>query len=302
VSSFQNTFIDLIRLEPDSEGNSVGPPAPEPFGRTYGGQFMAQGLAAAYHTVSHDRQVHSLHAYFLRGGNVANPTTYHVDTVRDGRSFSIRSVSGHQDGQELFRMMMSFQVPETGLEYQRDGEYQTDTYSADNFGANRQTSSSYNEFTLSHPDLNSDDDWSGDRRPIEIVYLNSPEQPDQAGHEPLESIVEPQLMWQRISGEIPDDPRIHDIGLVYLSDSTLVDHVTLPHGYRWQDNRLTGTTLDHSMWFHRRARADQWVLYDQQVETTGGGRGLVSGRIYDQAGVLAATCSQEGLMRWDETR
>jgi acyl-CoA thioesterase-2 len=85
---------------------------------------------------------------------------------------------------------------------------------------------------------------------------------------------------------------------VYLSDSTLVDHVVLPHGQRWQDPRLVSTSLDHAMWFHRPFRADEWLLFDQRVESTGRGRGLASGRFFTAAGALVATCMQEGLIRW----
>jgi acyl-CoA thioesterase-2 len=105
-------------------------------------------------------------------------------------------------------------------------------------------------------------------------------------------------MWMRIGEELADDPALHRAGLVYLSDSTLVDHIVLPHGLRWQDRDFLGTSLDHAMWFQRPARADRWLLYEQRVEATGGGRGLASGRFFDRDGELVAVCAQEGLMRW----
>ena len=127
---------------------------------------------------------------------------------------------------------------------------------------------------------------------MDIRYINAPHAPEG------EPITEPQLMWMRIRDSIADDRHLHDVGLAYLADATLVDHVMLPHGHRWQDGRLTGASLDHAMWFHRPVRADEWLFYDQRVENTGGARGLASGRFYTSTGQLVATCMQEGLMRW----
>ena len=113
-----------------------------------------------------------------------------------------------------------------------------------------------------------------------------------------EAITETQLMWMRIRGSLPETPAVQQAALAYLSDSTLVDHVMLPLGLRWQDEDFEGASLDHAMWFHDPVRADDWLLFAQTVEATGHGRGLVSGRFYDRSGRLAATCVQEGLMRW----
>ena len=293
--SCDTTFVDLIELENDGAGRWVGPPGPEPSGRTYGGQFMAQGLAAAYLTVTDDRWIHSLQATFLSAGDVNESTVYQVETMRDGRSFSTRSVGAFQKGIELFRMVTSFHVPEEGFDYQTEIPRLSDHHGPATSG-----SVGYTDYTTSHPDTELHDEWPGSRRPIEISYLNPPPHPVETGHTALEPVTEAQVMWQKISGDLPQDPTVHNLGLAYMSDSTLVDHVTLPHGYRWQDNRLTGTTLGHSMWFHHPTRIDQWVFYDQKVEATSGGRGLVSGKIYDKAGLLVASCVQEGLMRWTE--
>jgi acyl-CoA thioesterase-2 len=127
---------------------------------------------------------------------------------------------------------------------------------------------------------------------MDIRYINPPTAPEGV------PVIEPQLMWLRITGPVPAGQASHDAGLAYLADSTLVDHVALPHGHRWHDARLTGTSLDHAMWFHRPTQVDRWVLYDQRVEHTGGARGLVTGHFYTTSGELVATCSQEGLMRW----
>jgi acyl-CoA thioesterase-2 len=251
----------------------------------FGGQFLAQGLVAAQLTVTDDRDVNSLHAYFLRPGDVNLPTTWQVERVRDGRGFSSRSVVAQQAGKDLFRMALSFQVPRPGAEF--SSRAMPDVPSAE------KVTSTYNEFTESTR-ASGDGQWHGSVRPMDIRYINPPSAP--AG----EPILEPQLMWMRIKESLEDEPRIHDAALAYLSDASLIDHVALPHGRRWEEPGFDGTSLDHAMWFHRHVRADEWVLFDQKAEATASERGLATGRFFTEDGELIATCAQEGLMRWEE--
>ena len=285
-----SVFLDLIDLVPSGPaGAFLGPPAPERGGRLYGGQLLAQGVAAAYRTVGPERRVHSLHAYFLRPGDVDQPTTWEVETVRDGRSFAARSLIASQDRGEMFRMTVSFQTPEDGLDY--DGGGPQLALSA--LPAPSDVEMSYVDFCETHPDLEAGT-WFGQDRPMDIRYINPP---DAAEGVP---IVEPQLTWTRINEALPADDHVtRDAGLAYLADATLVDHALLPHGHRWHDQRLTGASLDHAMWFQRPSPADSWLLYEQRVESTSGARGLATGRFYTEDGQLVATCTQEGLIRWD---
>ena len=146
----------------------------------------------------------------------------------------------------------------------------------------------YDAFTLAQT---GEADWHGANRPVDIRYINPP--PPRGT-----PTMEPQRMWMRIEQSLDADERVHRAGLAYLSDTTLVDHVMLPHGRRWQDADFDGASLDHAMWFHRPARADEWLLFEQLPEMTGGGRGLASGRFFNRRGDLVATCVQEGVMRW----
>lgn len=271
-------LLDLV----DRGGDRFGAPtAPENEGRMFGGQFLAQTLAAAQRCVEGDRHVHSLHGYFLREGDVSLGTELHVERVRDGRSFSQRSVRVLQQGRELFRSLLSFQVPEPGLEY--DAPRMPEAPPAEAVPL------SYDDFT--EAELAKEGPWEGAVRPMEIRYVNPPTAPRG------EPVSEPQLMWMRISERLGADPCRHEAGLAYLADSTLIDHVLLPHGRRWQDDDIAGASLDHAMWFHRRTRADQWLLFDQRVEWTGAARGLAAGRFFDRNGRLVASCAQEGLIR-----
>lgn len=284
-----NRFVSLCSLEDRGGDRFVGPVGPDRSFRVFGGQFLAQALIAARRTVERDVATHSLHAYFLRAGDADAPTEFEVERVRDGRSFGVRQVTAHQDGKELFRMTMSLHAPEDGLGYQPRPAGVVDALAGP---PPDDVELTYTAFTEAVVDDGAP--WPGGDRPMDIRYINPPE--GRAGP----PVTEPQRMWMRIDERLPDEAAVHEAGLAYLADSTLVDHVALPHGKRWQDSRLTGASLDHAMWFHRPARADRWLLYDQRVEFTGRGRGLATGRFYDRDGALVATCAQEGLLRWAE--
>lgn len=286
-----SAFAEVIDLVPDSSPDHfIGPASPERGGTVFGGQLLAQAVAAAYRTVADDRQLHSLHALFLRAGDVDLTTQWQVERVRDGRSFSSRSVSGFQNGKEAFRLLTSFQVPEPGLDYQPEPDFDIGAIPAPD-----DVPMTYVDFCRAHPDVGSTD-WFGQDRPMEIRYIDPP---NPVGGPPDHR---PQRTWIRMSGTLPDHLPTHYAGLAYLADGTLIDHVLLPHGYRWHDARVTGTSLDHAMWFRVAPRVDEWLLYDQRVESTGGARGLATGRFYDLDGRLLGTCTQEGLMRWSDTQ
>ena len=275
-------FAQLVTLDSLGDGRFTAPPSLEKGERVFGGQFIAQCLAAAQASVAADRVVHSLHAYFLRPGDVDLAVDLAVADIRDGRSFSWREVTASQDGKERFRLIASFQVPVQTPEYTRPAmpsapEPETVTYTYDQFST-AQTGSEV---------------LSNMFRAIDIRYVNPPLGPRD------EPVTETQLMWMRISERLPDTPNLHRAAIAYVSDSTLVDPILLPLGLRWQDADFEGTSLDHAMWFHRDARADQWLLFVLDVETIGAGRGLARGRIYTRDGTLIATCMQEGLMRWN---
>ena len=275
-------FVDLVTLAPVGNGRFTAPAALEKGERMFGGQFLAQCLAAAQQSVDADRAVHSLHGYFLRPGDVDLPVAVAVSHIRDGRSFSWREVTAEQRGRELFRLLASFQVPDRSPEYTRPA--------MPSVPAPETVSYTYDEFSSVQTGR---EVLSNAHRAIDIRYINPP-----LGRHG-EPVTETQLMWMRLNESLPDAPHVHRAGVAYLSDTTLVDPIVLPFGLRWQDANFDGTSLDHAMWFHRDARADHWLLFVLDVEATGGGRGLASGRIYTRDGKLVATCLQEGLMRWN---
>ncbi len=280
------SFATVMDLSNEGQDLFVGPPSPDLGSRTYGGQVVAQSLGAAQRTVTDDRAVHSLHSYFLKAGDAAKPLALKVERLRDGRSFSQRQVLALQDGAEVMRSLVSFQVPEEGLEWDEPITIAVDP------PTNEQSYTDYCD-VIESALLSHERPWPGRHRPMDVSYVNPPL--------PLTGrpVTEPQGMWMRVHGPLGDDQGPHDAGLAYLADLGMNPVILLPHGYSWRDERITEASLDHAIWFHRPARADTWLYYEQRVESTSGGRGLARGRFYDLDGHLTATCMQEGLMRWN---
>ena len=252
-------------------------------GRVYGGQVIGQALVAASRTVSTDRSAHSLHGYFLRAGDTDIPILYKVDRIRDGKSFTTRRVVAVQRGQAIFTMSISFQIDEEGLTHQFDmpDVPPPDALPTDEEIRQQQAKNWPEEFQ---------DSFLGSSaiqvKPIDPVDMLNPE--------PAPPV---QRCWMRCGEKLPDDPRIHQCVLAYLSDWSLLDTATRPHAVSFMQDNVQVASLDHAMWFHRPFRADEWLLYDQDSPSANGARGFNRGLIYNQAGELVASTTQEGLVR-----
>ena len=184
-------------------------------------------------------------------------------------------------------MTVSFQINEPGKEFA--SATMPDVPWADD------VSYTYADF---HLESSPGDEFVAQRerfRPWDIRYVNPP-------HDPIGvSVTDDQRMWMRVKDSLGEHPGLQHAALAYLSDATLIDHVVLPHGLRWEFAEIDGTSLDHAMWFHAIESPDQWLLFDQHVEATAGARGLSSGRFFTESGQLVATCCQEGLMRINDS-
>jgi acyl-CoA thioesterase-2 len=281
VSSSLQELLGLLDLE-QLETDVFRGQSPDDFRqRVFGGQVAGQALVAAGRTVEAERAVHSLHAYFLRPGDPKIPILYLVDRIRDGRSFTTRRVVAVQHGKAIFNLAASFTAGEPGMEHQVTAPTVTPAERLPPLA----------EALAGHAD-NPVVEWVA-TSPIELRY---------AGAHPLlvERGVEHEAstaVWLRAAGTLPDDPLIHVCVLTYASDITLLDSALLAHGKAWGRGEVLGASLDHAMWFHRPFRADEWLLYDQHSPTATGGRALAEGRIFTEAGDLAVTVVQEGLMR-----
>jgi acyl-CoA thioesterase-2 len=274
-----DALVKLLDLEPIEVNMFRGVSPDEDRQRIFGGQVAGQALVAAARTVEVDRQVHSLHAYFLRAGDPRRPVLYEVERLRDGGSFTTRRVVAIQHGKVIFNMSASFQVPEDGYDH---------AFSMPEVPAPDDLPTMRERFARAGIDLAP---WMDRPRPIDIRHVDWPA-PDGT-----RSLAPRQNVWLRADGRLPDDPILHTIVLTYASDMTLLDTSTLPHGGSWFDPTMFMASLDHAMWFHRPFRADDWLLYAQDSPTAGGGRGLSRGLVFAQDGTLVATVMQEGLIR-----
>ncbi len=251
--------------------------------RIFGGLVAAQSLIAACRTVE-GRAPHSLHGYFLREGDTSVPVIYHVDRIRDGRSFATRRVVAKQHGKAIFNTSISFQAPEEGLEHQLA---MPDAPPPQSVPTNEERLRAYAERS-DHPAfaflLNLDRPI--ERREIDHIDLLEP-QPRSGIHR----------TWFRAAGELGEDPVLHQAVLAYASDHGLLESSFSHHGHSFLTEKLIIASLDHSIWFHQSFRADRWMLYVTESPRTSAGRGLNFGHVYTEEGVLIASVAQEGLMR-----
>lgn len=252
--------------------------------RVFGGQVVGQALVAADRTVdAEERLPHSMHAYFLLPGDPKVPIIYHVDRLRDGGSFTTRRVVALQHGHAIFAMSVSFHKKEAGFDHQIEMPDVPDP-----------------ETLPSETDLKAKllpnlpevmrTYWERDR-PIELRPVDIARYVSGAKGEPR------QFIWIKANGPLPDDFRLHQCVLAYASDFSLLDTALVAHGRVLFDPRLMLASLDHAVWFHRKFRADEWLLYAQDSPSAQDARGFTRGSIFSRDGKLVASVAQEGLIR-----
>ena len=251
--------------------------------RVFGGQVAAQALVAAGRTVSEDRPVHSLHAYFLRPGDPNIPIVYEVDRIRDGKSFTTRRVVAIQHGRAIFNLAASFQIVEPGPDHQMAMPEVPDPDELPTWQARVEP-----YLDRLGPDLAQ---WLVRERPIDSRPVDDPRWLDPTPREPQQDV------WIKANGVLPTGPLIHECVVAYASDLTLLDTAMFPHAISYQEQQYMIASLDHAMWFHRPFRADEWLLYHQTSPTASRARGLAQGSIFCRDGTLAITVIQEGLIR-----
>src|SRR5665647_996712 len=264
----------------------TGPSQWMPHGRVFGGQVLAQSLVAAMRTVPDERHVHSMHGYFLRPGDVTQPITFSVERIHDGRSFSTRRTQCYQDGLPILSMIASFQDADEGLEHHID--MPTDIPEPESLPSAAES--------LGHVDHSVARYWVSER-PFDMRHIPSPIYLRVDGERTGR-----QGVWMKSMGPLPADPDLHRAALAYASDYSIMEPVLRRHGLPWALPGLKVASLDHAMWWHRFGRVDEWLLYLQDSPTAQGGRGLSTGSIYSQAGLLLATVAQEGMIRVPKNR
>ena len=276
-------LVALLELEPIEHDIYRGQNRNIGTGRIFGGQVLAQALVAAAHTVEDDRALHSMHGYFILAGDLDAPVVYFVERLRDGGSFTTRRVTGIQHGHAIFSMSSSFHRPEEGIEHQ-----------------------------MEMPDVPSPETL---RPELEQIRARADEIPEELrailtqdraldfrsvdGGDPFEVTArEPtRRYWVRTVGPVDDDPVHHQALLAYASDYGLLDAALRPHALSLRDPQLMVASLDHSIWFHRPVRMDEWMLYVAESPAARGARAFTRGTFYSRSGEIVASVAQEGLVR-----
>ncbi|MDA7693250.1 acyl-CoA thioesterase II [Flavobacteriaceae bacterium] len=277
-------LIDLLTLEKKDDYHFIGHNYKTAWGRVFGGQVLGQSLHAAYQTVPKDRIAHSMHGYFILGGDINIPIDFHVDAIRDGRSFTTRRVVAFQKGKAIFNMAASFHIKEEGESHQipmpnvlTPELLLTDIQQAE--GLQQQDPERFLRLMKAHPQI-------FEFKPVDkAIYLQT------QNSLPLAHI------WFRIKDKIQGDlPLQHQI-LAFASDYSLLLSATLPHREKLMDAKMYYASLDHALWFHRDFKIDDWLLYAIESPSASNARGFSRGSIFDKNGVMVASVTQEGLMR-----
>jgi acyl-CoA thioesterase-2 len=273
------SILDIERLE---ENLFRGLSPQVGWQRVFGGQVIGQALVAANRTVN-GRLAHSLHAYFLRAGDPAVPIIYNVDRIRDGGSFTTRRVVAVQHGQAIFSMAASFHKEETGLEHQIK---MPEVPPPDSLPSEAELKACLIDRVP--PQVKAY--WERER-PIEIRPVDLSRYLSPGNHAPSQQV------WIKATGQLPDDQSLHQCVLAYASDFTLLDTALIAHGRFVFDPKLMLASLDHALWFHRKLRADEWLLYAQDSPISGAGRAFCRGMFFAHDGKLVASTAEEGLLR-----
>jgi len=263
-----NRVISGLGIDRLDQDLFLGNPG-EGTGRLFGGMVAAQSTMAAQLTVD-EGTLHSLHAYFLRGGSYDQPLRFVVHRIRDGRTYTTRRVVAHQNGEAIFNLAASFTRPEEG-------------------GAHQQAMPNVpgpEELPL----------WEEVRATPDMPAFRAEHLDAFEVRLPWEGEVDGQrFVWMKPRGVIPHDPHIDTAITVYASDRSLVSSAVAPMGYDRKD--ITAASLDHALWLHRPARFDDWILYTSNSPAGFAGRGVAFGSMYTRDGVLFASVAQEGLIR-----
>ncbi|MBT0772226.1 acyl-CoA thioesterase II [Kineosporia sp. J2-2] len=275
-------LVGILDVTPEGEDRFVGQNYHAPNGRVFGGQVLAQSLAAAVKTVGQERPPHSFHGYFLRPGDPSVPIELAVERLRDGRSFSARRVQAVQHGKPILSMIASFQTPAPGLDHQAPMPEVPRPHELPSVRERLQEAG----IGLSGlgPLLST--------QPFELRHVQSP-----LFLAPGPEKVAEQAVWIRPTTPLPAGDLLHAVVLAYVSDYTVLEPTLRAHGLAWATPGMKTASLDHAMWFHRPVRFDDWMLFVEESPSASGARGLGLARVYALDGTLVATLGQEGMFR-----
>jgi acyl-CoA thioesterase II len=278
-------LIETLDLEPLEVNLFRGRSPQSRWQRVFGGQVIGQALVAACRTVEDIavRPPHSLHAYFMLGGDPKVPIVYEVDRIRDGRSFTTRRVVAIQHGHAIFTMAVSYHLVEEGLSHQAK---MPDVAMPEALPSEAELKERIWPLMPEPVRRYYERERPIELRPVEMGRYLGEKNPDGRFN-----------VWIRATGKLPDSPAIHQCVLAYASDMMLLDAALIPHGKSVFSEDIMAASLDHALWFHRPFRADEWLLYAQDSPSLSDSRGFSRGLIFSRDGTLVASVAQEGLLR-----
>lgn len=276
-------LLACLELEPLGEDRFRAPSEPSPHGLIYGGALLAQALRAAGNTVEQGRPAHAIHALLLERGQTDREVSIDVERLRDGRSFSARRVVISQNGRSLISLHASFHVPEPGFEHQPPMPEAPEPESLPSL--QEMAEHARQRF----PERSAQ--WAGAPRPLDFRQTVVPAF---MGGDSREAS---NLAWFRFPSQLPEDPMLHQCLLVYASDMSLNDNCYKPHSGSDEPDVRNVSSIDHTLWFHAPARADEWILFAQHSPRASSGRGYASGTMYTHDGRMVVSLAQDSLMR-----
>jgi acyl-CoA thioesterase-2 len=275
--------LNLNRIDNTTfEGTSLLPPG----GRVFGGQLLAQGVMAAGLTAPPDRHIHSLHSYFLRAGDATRPLRFEVEILRDGKSFSARRVHALQGGHPLLSMVASFHLDQDGPEH---SVAMPEVPAPETVISGMAVLQPF----LGHPMA---DFWLNDA-PFDVRHVQG-----SLFFTPDSHPRHFQTVWMRVRTPLDVPELTHRALIAFGCDQVMLEPLLRRHGTTWSTDAFAFASLDHAMWWHRPARADEWLLFVQDAPSAQGGRGLTGAWVFSQDGRLVASVAQEGVMRLPRNR
>ncbi|MCT1558461.1 acyl-CoA thioesterase II [Helcobacillus massiliensis] len=256
---------------------------PHPGGHVFGGQVMGQAVMAVGRTVPEGRHIHSMFSYFLRPGDPSVPIRFEVDSLRDGRSFSVRRVLAIQHEKTILAMTASFQEEQDGLEHAEPMPEAPDPETLPTTADHLRD--------IDHPVAQ----YWATQRPIDIRHVERPIYlaPDESGRSQ-------QMVWMKVLAPVEADQLTHDAILSFASDYTPFEPILRRQGLAWTTPGIRAATINHAIWWHSRPDVNEWMLFVQRSPSAAGGRGLTEGLLYRRSGELIATVTQEGMIRIKE--
>ncbi|BBZ33818.1 acyl-CoA thioesterase II [Mycolicibacterium confluentis] len=275
--------LDLRRADSSAPGVETffgSHPTKNPV-RTFGGQMMAQAFVAGSRTVPANLPPSALSAHYIAGGDPEQDLEFSVVHLRDERRFANRRVDVTQNGALLGTALISYLSGGRGLEHNVE---MPDVTGPEWLPKIDDLLAGYEETVPLFVNAS---------RPIEWRYTNDPAwiMRDKGAKLPHNRV------WMKTEGPMPDDPVLHQAALVYSSDTTVLDSIITTHGLSWGHDRIFAVTMNHSVWFHRPFRFDEWVLYSTTSPVAAESRGLGTGHFFNEDGHVVATVVQEGIVK-----